>query len=246
MSFRQKINGPMCFVEFEDVSFAAQAIKELYGHTLVRLSTPINSHAHNQAGIVKGGIRLSYSKNSLGQRGSAHPAGTNTSLFGGIAHTVALAGMSSPSSQNGNYSNGNGAGPHSAPIPMPNDVRRGSEVSGLSPTAQPFNVSLPIATSPRSRYFGSSPSQNGPTTSTAQPIPHSSSSQSGSFSPVSSPIRTPASFSWVSSGSTGIGGVGNGGYGFEPFSPHSNGGGLSLSGAASAWQQGNGSRRTPT
>lgn len=35
MSFRQKINGPMCFVEYEDVSFAAQAIKELYGHNLV-------------------------------------------------------------------------------------------------------------------------------------------------------------------------------------------------------------------
>ena len=209
------------------------------------------AQAHIQAGIVKGGIRLSYSKNSLGQRGSAHPAGSNTSLFGGIAHTVALAGMSSPSSQNGNYPNGNGAGPHSAPIPMPNDVRRASEVSGLSPTAQPFNAPLPITQSPRSRFFGSSPSQNGPTISTAQPIPQAPSSQSGSFSPVSSPIRTPASFSWVSSGSAGIGGignggVGNGGYGFEPFSPHSNGGGLSLSGAASAWQQGNGSRRTPT
>ena len=35
MSFRQKINGPMCFVEFEDVGYAAQAIKELYGHNLV-------------------------------------------------------------------------------------------------------------------------------------------------------------------------------------------------------------------
>lgn len=35
MSFRQKINGPMCFVEFEDIVFASQAIKELYGHSLV-------------------------------------------------------------------------------------------------------------------------------------------------------------------------------------------------------------------
>lgn len=35
MSFRQKINGPMCFVEFEDILFASQAIKELYGHSLV-------------------------------------------------------------------------------------------------------------------------------------------------------------------------------------------------------------------
>ena len=37
MSFRQKINGPMCFVEFEDVPCASQAIKELYGHNLVSL-----------------------------------------------------------------------------------------------------------------------------------------------------------------------------------------------------------------
>ena len=37
MSFRQKINGPMCFVEFEDVPCASQAIKELYGHNSVSL-----------------------------------------------------------------------------------------------------------------------------------------------------------------------------------------------------------------
>jgi hypothetical protein len=35
MSFRQKINGPMCFVEFEDVGYATLAIKEVYGHNLV-------------------------------------------------------------------------------------------------------------------------------------------------------------------------------------------------------------------
>ena len=39
MSFRQKINGPMCFVEFEDVPFAAQAIKDLYGNNLVRVES---------------------------------------------------------------------------------------------------------------------------------------------------------------------------------------------------------------
>ncbi|GBE80115.1 hypothetical protein SCP_0213180 [Sparassis crispa] len=53
--FRQKSNGPMCFVEFEDVSLATKAINELSGHTL--------------NGLVKsGGIRLSYSKNPLGVR----------------------------------------------------------------------------------------------------------------------------------------------------------------------------------
>ncbi|KAI0784838.1 hypothetical protein C8Q75DRAFT_372084 [Abortiporus biennis] len=55
LCFRQKSNGPMCFVEFEDVVYASQAMKELYGNTL--------------DGLVKnGGIRLSYSKNPLGVR----------------------------------------------------------------------------------------------------------------------------------------------------------------------------------
>lgn len=63
LCFRTKQNGPMCFVEFEDVSFATKALHELYGVTL-----------HNS---VKGGIRLSFSKNPLGVRagqpGSANP-----------------------------------------------------------------------------------------------------------------------------------------------------------------------------
>lgn len=54
LSFRTKSNGPMCFVEFEDVSCATQAMDSLYG-TLLSTST-------------KGGIRLSYSKNPLGVR----------------------------------------------------------------------------------------------------------------------------------------------------------------------------------
>ncbi|KAI7896385.1 uncharacterized protein EV154DRAFT_598339 [Mucor mucedo] len=51
MCFRTKPQGPMCFVEFEDIVFASQALNELQGHNLT------NS--------VKGGIRLSYSKNPL-------------------------------------------------------------------------------------------------------------------------------------------------------------------------------------
>jgi hypothetical protein len=54
LCFRTKSNGPMCFVEFEDTSFATKALNELYGHPL-----------HNS---VKGGIRLSFSKNPLGVR----------------------------------------------------------------------------------------------------------------------------------------------------------------------------------
>ena len=243
MSFRQKINGPMCFVEFDDVPFAAQAIKDLYGHNL--------------GGLVKGGIRLSYSKNSLGQRGNGYPAGA---AVGGAAaaagsqygapHNVPM----SPSAQAptpgyglqlSQAPAGAPTGPQSAPIPMPGDIRRRSESTGLSPTAQPFNASLPLAASPRSRYFGSSPSRvdsyafaagSTPSSTQGQPIPApSSSNTSAQFSPVSSPIRTPASYSWVSSGqsNTSTSGMGNG-YAFDPFA----GGSMSLSGAASAWQSG--------
>jgi RNA recognition motif-containing protein len=64
LCFRTKQNGPMCFVEFEDVSFATKALNELYGVQL-----------HNS---VKGGIRLSFSKNPLGvragQSGSTNPS----------------------------------------------------------------------------------------------------------------------------------------------------------------------------
>ena len=52
LSFKNKLNGPMCFVEFEDIHCATVAMNELYG---VMLS---NS--------CKNGIRLSYSKNPLG------------------------------------------------------------------------------------------------------------------------------------------------------------------------------------
>lgn len=62
LCFRTKQNGPMCFVEFEDVSFATKALNELYGAQL-----------HNS---VKGGIRLSFSKNPLGVR-SGQPSGNN-------------------------------------------------------------------------------------------------------------------------------------------------------------------------
>ncbi|ORY90140.1 hypothetical protein BCR35DRAFT_254331, partial [Leucosporidium creatinivorum] len=48
LSFRSKSNGPIVFVEFEDVMYATRALTEMYGNTL--------------GGIVKGGIRLSYSK----------------------------------------------------------------------------------------------------------------------------------------------------------------------------------------
>lgn len=67
LCFRTKQNGPMCFVEFEDVSFATKALHELYGQPL-----------HNS---IKGGIRLSFSKNPLGVRsGQAPGQGSNGSM----------------------------------------------------------------------------------------------------------------------------------------------------------------------
>lgn len=64
LCFRTKQNGPMCFVEFEDISFATKALNDLYGHPL-----------HNS---VKGGIRLSFSKNPLGVR-TGQPGGMGAS-----------------------------------------------------------------------------------------------------------------------------------------------------------------------
>lgn len=243
MSFRQKINGPMCFVEFEDIPYASQAMRELYGNTL--------------NGLVKGGIRLSYSKNSLGQRGNSHQQGMGGSMFGGLAHTVALAGMSGPAG-----APGNGQGPYpmsgsgSQPVPIgppsgnqPGNSDRRQEASSLSPTAQPFNAPLP--TSPRSqRYYGrDSERSSGASTANMNQqgtsIPQGkqdgfstfsppSVSQQG-FSPVSSPIRTPASLGWVSSSGSNSG---NAFGAFDAFGlpPHGLG---SLNGAASAWGQSN-------
>lgn len=75
LSFRNKNSngsghghGPMCFVEFEDVSFATRALVELYGSQLPR--STVNT---------KGGIRLSFSKNPLGVRGPSNRRNTNNS-----------------------------------------------------------------------------------------------------------------------------------------------------------------------
>ncbi|KAI9163445.1 Cell wall integrity protein scw1 [Paramyrothecium foliicola] len=75
LCFRTKQNGPMCFVEFEDVSFATKALHELYGHPL-----------HNS---VKGGIRLSFSKNPLGVRSGQAPSSTSSGSISGMSGMVA-------------------------------------------------------------------------------------------------------------------------------------------------------------
>jgi RNA recognition motif-containing protein len=80
LCFRTKQNGPMCFVEFEDTSFATKALNDLYGYML-----------HNS---VKGGIRLSFSKNPLGvrsgQNASMGPSiSTPTTPMSGYGNSVA-------------------------------------------------------------------------------------------------------------------------------------------------------------
>lgn len=90
LCFRTKQNGPMCFVEFEDISFATKALNDLYGQPL-----------HNS---VKGGIRLSFSKNPLGVR-TGQPGG-------GI-------GPGSPMSPNGPMNGASAAGFSTAAGPPP-------------------------------------------------------------------------------------------------------------------------------
>ena len=58
----------MCFVEFDDIPSATRAMTEMYGHTL--------------GGLVKGGIRLAYSKNPLGVR---VPGGSSSAAGGPIS-----------------------------------------------------------------------------------------------------------------------------------------------------------------
>jgi hypothetical protein len=89
MCFRVKAQGPMCFVEFEDISYATGALNDLYGWPL-----------HNS---VKGGIRLSFSKNPLGVR-SGQPNGMPPN--GGYSQHV---GMGAPGYNNNSNSNGTGS-----------------------------------------------------------------------------------------------------------------------------------------
>lgn len=92
LCFRTKQNGPMCFVEFEDVSFATKALHELYGHPL-----------HNS---VKGGIRLSFSKNPLGVR-----SGQALGPSGPTPPSAGMQGMNGYSNGGSNYGATNGPPP---------------------------------------------------------------------------------------------------------------------------------------
>ena len=121
LCFRTKQNGPMCFVEFEDVSFATRALTELYGAPL-----------HNSA---KGGIRLSFSKNPLGVRtgqpGAANPS-TPLSPQGPMSHLNGITSMSP-----GGYTNASGPPPGLSVPPglsMPMSVSSPSMTSPMTPS----------------------------------------------------------------------------------------------------------------
>lgn len=144
LCFRTKQNGPMCFVEFEDVSFATKALNELYGHPL-----------HNS---VKGGIRLSFSKNPLGVRSGQSNGVAQSSPI--TSPVMSPGGYSASMMSNGSFSavsgpppglgappglvNGNGDG---------NGSRSQSAAIGMdSMFANPFGMpahSFGEATSPR-------------------------------------------------------------------------------------------------
>ena len=88
LCFRTKANGPMCFVEFEDISFATKALQGLYGHML--------------SNSVKGGIRLSFSKNPLGVRSGQHNGMTSPmSPHGPMSGMNGYGGMQSFAAANG-------------------------------------------------------------------------------------------------------------------------------------------------
>lgn len=82
LCFRTKANGPMCFVEFEDVTYATRALEELYGIGL--------------SNSVKGGIRLSFSKNPLGVK----PQNNNN-------NNMSSGGNNNSSSSSSSNNNGN-------------------------------------------------------------------------------------------------------------------------------------------
>lgn len=125
LCFRTKQNGPMCFVEFEDVSFATKALNELYGVSL-----------HNS---VKGGIRLSFSKNPLGVRtgqpGSLNPS-TPLSPQGPIS---AVNGLGSQSNQGFSTANGPPPGLSAPPgLGMPIGISSG----GVPNMTNPMNSGM--------------------------------------------------------------------------------------------------------
>jgi RNA recognition motif-containing protein len=121
LCFRTKQNGPMCFVEFEDVSFATKALHELYGVQL-----------HNS---VKGGIRLSFSKNPLGVRAGQPGSANPSSPLSPPGQMSAINGMSPITPGGFSTANGPPPGLHMPPgLGMPLGVSTPSMTSPMTPS----------------------------------------------------------------------------------------------------------------
>ena len=135
MCFRTKANGPMCFVEFEDVSCATKTLKECYGQML--------------SNSIRTGIRLSFSKNPLGVRSGQHnglvsplsPQGPMSGMNGfGSTQPFASANGPPPGLRAPPGFAANGQNGHSPYSPNGNSGMNGSSGhSPMSPNGFPLN-----------------------------------------------------------------------------------------------------------
>ncbi|KAG0676490.1 hypothetical protein C6P42_001217 [Pichia californica] len=126
-------HGPMCFVEFDDVSFATRALAELYGRTLPRQNNVPNN---------KGGIRLSFSKNPLGVRSPGQQRRNNSTSNNNNSNN-----NNNNNSNNNNSNNNNNNSSNNSIIPPPSSSGNKS-LSGPSVHSQnntQRNNSLPIS-----------------------------------------------------------------------------------------------------
>ncbi|KAJ5176709.1 uncharacterized protein N7482_002586 [Penicillium canariense] len=125
LCFRNKQNGPMCFVEFDEVAMASKALNELYGYKL--------------SNSVKTGIRLSFSKNPLGVRsgqpGSMNPGNPLSGGPGGVSGGSSLGGIHSHM-----FSSVSGPPPGLAAPPglaMPMPMRNGNPIHSAHTNGNP-------------------------------------------------------------------------------------------------------------
>jgi RNA recognition motif-containing protein len=142
LCFRIKPQGPMCFVEFEDTSFATRALKELYGIAL-----------HNS---VKGGIRLSFSKNPLGVRSVQN-------VSNHIAHSLGSPTLASHGQQQQQHSSHTPHGFTTASGPPPGLLPPGypSAQAGLGINGPPGLARDSISRNPRDRGFNGNGNNSG-------------------------------------------------------------------------------------
>ena len=138
LCFRTKGNGPMCFVEFEDVGFATKALTELYGWPL--------------SNSVKGGIRLSFSKNPLGVRTNGPSAGGP----GGLPSPLSPGGLTPGSTglnglagvPTGGFATASGPPPGIPTPPGLLPTNGGTSLGAGGPLSAPLNGGFPGFSSP--------------------------------------------------------------------------------------------------